>query len=299
MEQMGVQVVETPEALRAARKRLVGYVGAVYTMGALHNGHLSLVSQARDENDAVVASIFVNPTQFAPGEDLSAYPRDLERDLKLLERAGVDVVFTPTPEVMYLPYHQTVVTVEEVSQGLEGGARPDHFRGVATIVTKLFNLTQPTVAYFGQKDAQQVVVVRRMVRDLNIPVEIVVCPTMREADGLAMSSRNAYLTKEERAKASVIYQAMKITADAYDEGERDPEALRRIARSTLEREPLAQVEYVSINSPGTLYGIHKPTDDPLLLTMAVKFGRPRLLDNCLLPYALNNREHLTEILGVV
>ena len=294
-----MQVVETPEALRAVRKRLVGYVGAVYTMGALHNGHLALVSQAREENDAVVASIFVNPTQFSPGEDLSSYPRDLDRDLDLMEQVGVDVVFTPTPEVMYLPYHQTYVTVDEVSKGLEGSSRPDHFRGVATVVAKLFNLTQPTVAYFGQKDAQQVVVIRRMVRDLNIPVEIAVCPTIREADGVAMSSRNAYLKKNERAAASVLYQAMKTAADAYDEGEREPDELREIARSVLQREPLAEVDYVSINSPRTLYGIHKPTDEPLLLTMAVKIGKPRLLDNCLLPYALNNREHLTEILGVV
>lgn len=296
---MGVQVVETPEALRAVRKRLLGYVGAVYTMGALHDGHLALVSQARDENDAVIASIFVNPTQFAPGEDYLSYPRDLERDLAMLERAGVDVVFTPSADKMYLPYHQTSVIVDEVSQGLEGASRPDHFRGVATVVNKLFNLSQPTTAYFGQKDAQQVVVIRRMVRDLNMPVEIAVCPTVREGDGLAKSSRNAYLTPDERERATVLYRAMKTTADLYDEGERNPDVLRQAARAVLDAEPEAKIDYVSINSPGTLYGIHKPTDDPMLLTMAVKIGKPRLLDNCLLPYALNNREHLTEILGVV
>lgn len=268
-------------------------------MGALHDGHLALVSQARDENDAVIASIFVNPTQFAPGEDYLSYPRDLERDLAMLERAGVDVVFTPSADKMYLPYHQTSVIVDEVSQGLEGASRPDHFRGVATVVNKLFNLSQPTTAYFGQKDAQQVVVIRRMVRDLNMPVEIAVCPTVREGDGLAKSSRNAYLTPDERERATVLYRAMKTTADLYDEGERNPDVLRQAARAVLDAEPEAKIDYVSINSPGTLYGIHKPTDDPMLLTMAVKIGKPRLLDNCLLPYALNNREHLTEILGVV
>lgn len=294
-----MQIVETTEQLRAVRRRLVGYVGAFYTMGALHYGHLSLVSQARDENDAVIASIFVNPTQFAPGEDFNSYPRNLERDLELLDRAGVDVVFTPTPEMMYLPYHQTLVIVDEVSQGLEGASRPDHFRGVATIVSKLFNLTQPTVAYFGQKDAQQVVVIRRMVRDLNFPVEIAVCPTVREADGLAMSSRNVYLKPDERQAATALFRSMKVAADAYDEGERSPQALRMVALSVLEAEPKAQVDYVSLNSPSTLYGIHQPTDEPMLLTMAVRIGKPRLLDNCLLPYSLNNREHLTEILGVI
>jgi pantoate--beta-alanine ligase len=294
-----VQVVETPEALRTVRKRLVGYVGAVYTMGALHAGHLSLVSQARDENDAVIASIFVNPMQFAPGEDFTSYPRALERDLDLLDKAGVDVVFTPTPQEMYLPYHQTSVIVDEIGQGLEGASRPDHFRGVATIVAKLFNLTQPTITYFGQKDAQQVVVIRRMARDLNMPVEITVCPTVREQDGLAMSSRNAYLKPDERRAATTLYRALSAAADAYDEGERSQEELRRITRSVLDSEPLARVDYVAINDPRTLYGAHDSTDEPLLLSMAVKIGKPRLIDNCLLPYALNNREHLTEILGVV
>ncbi len=296
---MVVQIVETPEALRAARKRLSGYVGAVNTMGALHYGHLSLVSQARDENDAVVVSVFVNPTQFAPGEDFDNYPRSLERDLEMLDRAGVDVVFTPTPGVMYLPHHQTSVIVDEVSQGLEGASRPDHFRGVATVVCKLLNLMQPTVVYFGQKDAQQVVVIRRMVRDLNMPVEVAVCPTVRESDGLAMSSRNVYLQPDERLAAAALYRSMKAAADRYDEGERSPEALRATALEVLAAEVKARVEYVSLNHPNTLYGIHKPTDDPMLLTMAVKIGKPRLLDNCLLPYALNNREHLSEILGVI
>ncbi|HLU09123.1 MAG TPA: pantoate--beta-alanine ligase [Oceanobacillus sp.] len=296
---MGVQVVETPEALRAVRRRLAGYIGAVYTMGALHEGHLSLLNTAREENDALIASIFINPTQFAPGEDYANYPRTLERDLELMDRAGVDVVFTPSPQDMYLPFHQTSVIVDEVSQGLEGASRPNHFRGVATVVAKLFNLTQPTTAYFGQKDAQQVVVIRRMVRDLNIPVEIAVCPTVREPDGLAMSSRNAYLKPDERKAAASLYRALKAAADAYDHGERDPSVLRMIACEELYREPLAIVDYVAINHPHTLYGVHEPTDEPILLSMAVKIGAPRLLDNCLLPYSLNNREHLTEILGVV
>lgn len=294
-----MQVVDTPEALRAARRRLSGYVGAVYTMGALHSGHLTLLNSAREENDALIASIFVNPMQFSPGEDFANYPRTLEHDLELMEKTGVDVLFLPTPQEMYLPYHQTSVIVDEVSQGLEGASRPDHFRGVATVVAKLFNLTQPNTAYFGQKDAQQVVVIRRMVRDLNIPVEIAVCPTVREPDGLAMSSRNAYLKSDERAAAASLYRAMKTAADAYDEGERNPEELRLITRDVLDDQPLAKVDYVAINDPRTLYGIHEPVDHPILLSMAVKIGAPRLLDNCLLPYALNNREHLTEILGVV
>lgn len=256
---MVVQIVETPEALRAARKRLSGYVGAVNTMGALHYGHLSLVSQARDENDAVVVSVFVNPTQFAPGEDFDNYPRSLERDLEMLDRAGVDVVFTPTPGVMYLPHHQTSVIVDEVSQGLEGASRPDHFRGVATVVCKLLNLMQPTVVYFGQKDAQQVVVIRRMVRDLNMPVEVAVCPTVRESDGLAMSSRNVYLQPDERLAAAALYRSMKAAADRYDEGERSPEALRATALEVLAAEVKARVEYVSLNHPNTLSSISRPT----------------------------------------
>ncbi len=292
-----LQQVETIPELRAARRRLDGRVGVVPTMGALHDGHRSLVQAARNDNDAVIATIFVNPTQFAPGEDFTAYPRDLERDLDELEEAGVDIVFTPTPDEMYPSGFQTTVNVEVVSTGLEGERRPGHFQGVATVVSKLFHLTQPDAAYFGQKDAQQVVVLRRMVRDLDFPLEIVVCPTIREPDGLAMSSRNRYLTLPQREAASVIYRALRATADAYLLGERQPSELRATARDVLRSEPLAEIDYVAISDPRTLFGVHEPTDDPILLSVAVRIGKPRLLDNCLLPWSLNDRSGLTAVLG--
>ena len=288
---------ETIEELRAARARLKGQVGLVPTMGALHEGHRSLVQAAREDNDAVIATIFVNPTQFAPGEDFAAYPRDLEHDLDIFEKEGVDLVFTPPPDQIYPPGFQTYIDLEVVATGLEGDRRPGHFKGVATVVAKLFNLTQPDKAYFGQKDAQQVVVIRRMARDLNFPLEIIVCPTAREQDGLAMSSRNAYLNMAQREAAGVIYRAMRTTADAYDRGERLPANLRSIARSVLETEPLAEIDYVAINDPRKLFGIHESSDDPLLLSMVVKIGKPRLLDNCLLPWSLNTRAGLTSLLG--
>lgn len=292
-----MQVIETIEGLRAARRAMGGRVGLVPTMGALHAGHLTLAEHARADNDAVIATIFVNPAQFAPNEDFSAYPRDLPRDLDLLEKAGVDVVFTPSPADIYPPGFQTFVKVDHVTQGLEGDQRPGHFRGVATVVTKLFNLTQPDAAYFGQKDAQQVVVIRRMVSDLNFPVEIAVIPTVREADGLAMSSRNVYLTPDQRRSASVIYRALVAAAQAYDEGERTPANLRAVAKSVLKTEEAAEIEYVAVNDPRTLMGVHEAADKPLLMSIAVKIGKPRLLDNCLLPWALNTREGLGATLG--
>jgi pantoate--beta-alanine ligase len=294
---MMLRQVDTIEELRTARSQLKGSVGVTLTMGALHAGHLSLVQAAREDNDAVIATIFVNPTQFAPGEDLAAYPRDLDRDLDLLEKAGIDLVFTPPPEEMYPAGYETSVNVEFVSTGLEGDRRPGHFKGVATVVAKFFNLTCPDRSYFGQKDAQQVVVLRRMVRDLNFPVEIIVIPTEREPDGLAFSSRNAYLNMAQREAASVIYRALRAASDAYSEGERLPATLRMVARSVIETEPLAEVDYVAINDPRTLFGVHDPTDDPLLLSLVVKIGKPRLLDNCLLPWSLNDRAGLTGILG--
>jgi pantoate--beta-alanine ligase len=288
---------ETVEALRAAHAEMKGSIGLVPTMGALHPGHLSLVQAAREDNDFVIATIFVNPTQFAPGEDLASYPRDLDRDLDLLEKANVDLVFTPTPEVMYPQGFQTYINLEVVALGLEGERRPGHFRGVATVVAKLFNLTQPTRAYFGQKDAQQVVVIRRMVRDLNFPLDVVVIPTKREQDGLAMSSRNAYLNMAQREAAGVLYRALRGASDAYEKGERSPAVLRGLARRVLETEPLAQVEYVATNDPRTLFGVHGPGDDPVLLSLVVQIGKPRLLDNCLLPWSLNDRAGLTALLG--
>lgn len=294
-----MRVIESPRELQAVRRRLLGYVGAVYTMGALHAGHLSLVKQAREENDAVIVSIFLNPTQFNNSDDLAQYPRTLERDLELLETAGVDIVFTPTPEAMYPPHFQTTVQVEDVSDGLEGAARPHHFRGVATVVAKLFNLTQPVHTYFGQKDAQQVVVIRRMVRDLDFPIHVVVCPTVREADGLALSSRNVHLSDAERAAAPALYWALRRAAEVYDSGEREPAALRAAAREVLGKEPLINIDYIALNDPANLHGVHTAIETPLLLSIAAVLGKTRLIDNCLLPWSLNTQEDLTALLGCV
>lgn len=292
-----METFNTLEAFRQARTQLTGRVGLVPTMGALHAGHLALVEQARSENDVVVVTIFVNPTQFGPNEDLAAYPRDLPRDLALLQAAGVDVVFTPTPDVIYPPGYQTYIEVEQVAQGLEGARRPGHFRGVATVVAKLFNITQPHIAYFGQKDAQQVAVIRRMVHDLNFPLEIAVCPTLREADGLAMSSRNAYLTPEQRQAAPVVYRALQAAADAYEAGMSDPEALRLTMLAMLHLEALATPEYVSAADARTLRELDAATDVPILLSLAVRVGKTRLIDNLLLPRELNTRAGLGQVLG--
>ena len=276
-----MQVVETIAEVRRIRRELKGSWGLVPTMGYLHAGHLSLVERARQENDHVGVSIFVNPTQFGPAEDLAAYPRDLPRDLALLEAAGADLVWAPPVAEAYPPGFQTYVTVEEVTKVLEGAARPGHFRGVATVVAKLFNVFQPDRAYFGQKDAQQVVVIRQMARDLDFPLEVVVCPTVREPDGLAMSSRNVYLTPEQRAAASVLYRALCAARDAWLAGEHDGERLRHIMRAVLDAEPLAHTEYVSAADPVTLQELGD-AGQGVLLSMAVRIGRARLIDNMLL-----------------
>ncbi len=278
-----MRVVRTLDELRRARAALPAPVGFVPTMGYLHEGHLSLVRCAKAENASVVVSIFVNPTQFGPDEDLETYPRDLERDLRLLEAEGVDVVWTPTPEVMYPSGYQTWVTVEELTRVLEGAHRPGHFRGVTTVVSKLFLGVWPHRAYFGQKDAQQARVLLQMVRDLNFPIEMVVCPTVREPDGLAMSSRNTYLNPEERRAATVLYRALQAAQAAYDAGERDAETLRQRMREVLAQEPLARVQYVSCADPDTLQELHGPVTRALL-SLAVFIGNTRLIDNVLLGY---------------
>jgi pantoate--beta-alanine ligase len=252
-------------------------------MGALHAGHLSLARRARAENDSLIATIFVNPTQFGPGEDLASYPRSLPRDLAVLRDAQADLVFTPSPQMMYPPGFQTFVDVTGVSQGLEGEHRPNHFRGVATVVAKLFNLTQPHRAYFGQKDAQQVAVIRQMVRDLNFALEIVVCPTVREADGLAMSSRNVYLSPEQRTAATVLFRALTAAHNRYAAGERDPERLRQTMLTELGTERKAQPEYVSVADAETLRELQTAIERAALLSMAVRIGKTRLIDNLLLP----------------
>jgi len=250
-------------------------------MGYLHEGHLSLVRRARQECESVVVSIFVNPAQFGPGEDLARYPRDLERDLHLLEPLGVDLLWAPTEEVMYPPGFQTWVEVEGLTRPLEGAARPGHFRGVTTVVAKLFNAVQPQVAYFGQKDAQQATVIRRMTQDLNFPIEIVVCPTVREADGLAMSSRNVYLDPQQRRAATVLYRALSAARAAYDGGERQAERLRQVMRQVLASEPLAQVQYVSCADYETLEELEQ-VRGRALLSLAVFIGKTRLIDNFVL-----------------
>ena len=273
-----MKTVTTLTELRAIRAGLPEPVGFVPTMGYLHEGHLSLARRAKEECASVVASIFVNPTQFGPGEDLSKYPRDLARDLRLLESAGVALVWTPTPEVMYPSGFQTWVTVEELTKGLEGAARPGHLRGVTTVVAKLFNAVQPRRAYFGQKDAQQAAVIRQMTKDLDFPIEIVVCPTVREADGLAMSSRNAYLNPEERKAATVLFRALGAAKAAYENGERRAETLRRIMTETINVEPLATLQYISCAEYDTLQEL-ETVAGKALLSMAVFVGKTRLIDN--------------------
>lgn len=255
--------------------------GLVPTMGYLHAGHLSLVRRARQENDRTAVSIYVNPTQFAPTEDLDKYPRDLEGDLGLLRDEGVDLVFTPTDRVMYPPGFQTVVEVQEITRLLEGTSRPTHFRGVATVVAKLLNIVQPAHAYFGQKDAQQAAVIRRMVADLNINVQIVVCPIVREPDGLAMSSRNARLTHEARRQAPVLFRALSTAQGAYRDGERQASVLRAHMQSTIAKASLARLDYVSVADPESLEELELVTGGALL-SLAVFFGDVRLIDNLLL-----------------
>lgn len=277
-----MKVVTTIAELRAARAELVEPVGMVPTMGFLHEGHLSLVKAAQQACASVAVSIFVNPTQFGPTEDLDAYPRDLEHDLALLEAEGVDLVWVPTPEVMYPAGYQTWVTVEKVTQPLEGARRPTHFRGVTTVVNKLFNAVQPQKAFFGQKDAQQVAVLQRMVQDLNMPVEIVVCPIVREADGLAKSSRNTYLNPAERQAALVLSRSLQTADRLYRAGERSAGKILDAMHAVFAAEPLAQVQYLSCADRSTLLELDEITDGALL-SMAVYIGKTRLIDNLILP----------------
>jgi pantoate--beta-alanine ligase len=276
-----MNVVVTLDEIRLARSKLVKPIGFVPTMGFLHEGHISLIQQASQECASVVVSIFVNPTQFGPHEDLEKYPRDLQRDLDMLNSADVDVVWTPTSEVMYPTGYQTWVSVEDITKPLEGAMRPGHFRGVATVVAKLFNAVQPQRAYFGQKDAQQAVVIRQMSRDLNFPIEIVVCPTMREPDGLAMSSRNVYLSPEERESSLVVSRSLFQAQAAFDAGEHDAGRLKSLVLDTLASEPLVKVQYVSCAHPDTLQELEGQVDRAVL-SLAVTIGKTRLIDNVLL-----------------
>jgi len=264
--------------IRALRQKLSGSVGFVPTMGYLHEGHLALVKQARIENSAVIVSIYVNPAQFGPREDFGAYPRELNRDLELLRGEGVDIVFVPSDDEMYPPEFSSWVDVEKVTERLEGASRPGHFRGVATVVATLFNIVQPSRAYFGQKDTQQVVVIKRMVADLNMGIEVVVVPTVRESDGLAMSSRNIYLSPGERQAATILFKALTLARQLRRGGEKDAEKIRRQMTSLIQKEPLARIDYVSIADAETLEELSL-IDRPALASLAVRIGKTRLIDN--------------------
>ena len=271
------EIGEVRRLLEPAR-RAGKSIGLVPTMGYLHEGHLSLVEKARAENDRVVVSIFVNPTQFGPGEDSQRYPRDLPRDLDLCARAGVGLVFTPEPSEMYPAGFQTRVEVESLSQGLCGGSRPGHFRGVATVVAKLFAIVQPDRAYFGEKDAQQLRVIERMTMDLSLPVRIVPVPTLRESDGLAMSSRNVYLGAEERRAALVLYRALMLARDLTAAGMRRAAEIKRRMLSLIEAEPMARLDYLAIVDSDTLAPVEE-LQKPVLIALAVYIGKTRLIDN--------------------
>jgi pantoate--beta-alanine ligase len=273
-----MQVVRTIAEIRALRLRLRSTVGFVPTMGYFHEGHLALVRKARNENAAVIVSIYVNPAQFGPREDFGAYPRDLDRDLDLLRKEGTDVVFVPLDDEMYPREFSSWVDVEKVTERLEGASRPGHFRGVATIVAKLFNIVQPTRAYFGQKDAQQVMVIKRMAADLNMDMEVVIVPTVRESDGLAMSSRNTYLSPTERQAATILFKALTLARQLRGRGEKDAEIIRGKMAALIGKEPMARVDYVSIADAETLKELDS-LDRPAVASLAVRVGKTRLIDN--------------------
>jgi len=254
-------------------------IALVPTMGALHDGHLSLVTAARERADYVVVSVFVNPTQFAPGEDFEAYPRDIERDIDLLGAEGADLVFTPTPEVMYAPDAEVTVDPGPLGAVLEGATRPSHFRGVCTVVTKLLAVTAPDLAFFGEKDYQQLAVLRRMARDLDLPVKVIGCPTVRECDGLAMSSRNVYLSRDERAAATVLYRALRSAEMLALDGERDARVLEEAMRSQIDSEPLAALDYAMVTDAATLASLDTLGAVPARALIAARMGATRLIDN--------------------
>jgi pantoate--beta-alanine ligase len=258
-------------------------IGLVPTMGALHEGHLSLVREARRMCDVVVVTVFVNPTQFGPGEDFARYPRDLTQDTTRLADYNVDYIFAPAVEEIYPKNFSTYVTVEGLSDPMEGAARPGHFRGVATVLTVLFNTVRPDFAFFGQKDAQQTLVVKRLVRDLAFEIEVVVLPTVREASGLALSSRNAYLSADDRRAAAVLYRALSQAREVYNEGERGPKRLAETVRAQIEAEPRARLEYVGVVDAETMEKLDRiPDDRPVLIALAARVGGTRLIDNIVL-----------------
>jgi len=276
-----MQIARTIAEMKALRMKSLGSIGFVPTMGYLHDGHLALIKQARAENSVVVASIFVNPTQFGPTEDFKTYPRNTERDLALLEKERTDIVFMPSAEEMYPERFGSWVEVEKVTDRLEGSCRPGHFKGVATVVAKLFNIVEPTCAYFGQKDAQQALVIKKMAADLNMNLEVIVTPTVRESDGLAMSSRNVYLNPQERQAAAVLFKALTLAQNLWEKGDRNAERIRQEMTSLISKEPLAKIEYVSIADAQTLEELSE-IDRPALASLAVRIGKTRLIDNMVL-----------------
>ena len=277
-----MRVLSTIESFGQARGQLRGALGLVPTMGYLHEGHLALVRRARAESDNLAVSIFVNPSQFGPSEDFYTYPRDMERDLALLATEGADLVFAPSAEDMYPPGFDTWVEVGDLAKRLEGKHRPGHFRGVATVVAKLFNIVRPNRAYFGQKDGQQLAIIRRLVADLNMGIDIVAVPTVRETDGLALSSRNMYLTPEQRRAAPVIYRALCRAQRLWGDGERSGERLRREVRHILQQEPLiGGIDYVSVADASSLQELDT-IQQPAMVSLAVHMGKARLIDNILL-----------------
>ncbi len=276
-----MQIARSIPEMKALRGKCAEHVGFVPTMGYLHEGHLELVRIARRENPVAVVSIFVNPTQFAPNEDYKAYPRDLDRDLSLLEGVKTDIVFIPESADMYAGGYNTWVDVQGITATLEGKARPTHFRGVTTVCNKLFNIVQPHKAYFGQKDAQQALVIQKMAADLNMNLEVVVCPTIREKDGLAMSSRNTYLTGNERISATVLYRALCLAGDMFAKGERDAVIIRKAMTDLISQEPAAKIDYVSIADLQTLAELDTIAGKALV-SLAVRLGKPRLIDNIVL-----------------
>jgi pantoate--beta-alanine ligase len=280
-----MKICTTIDEMRAACRELRGKrgrLGFIPTMGALHDGHLSLVRAAKGSCDVVAASIFVNPKQFGPNEDFGTYPRAFERDRSLLENDSVDLLFVPPVEEMYQPGAVTWVTVKELSNKLDGRSRPGHFRAVTTVVAKLFHIVEPDAAFFGQKDAAQVAILRRMVRDLNFPVEIVVCPIVREPDGLAMSSRNAYLDSQQRKQALVLHRALMKVRKLADQGERNAARLLATAREELASEPLVRLDYLEIVNPDSLDAVEDISTGAMMVVAAF-VGTTRLIDNIVLP----------------
>ena len=280
-----MKICKTIEEMRSASRdtrREGKRFSFVPTMGALHEGHLSLVRDAKAKSDVVAVSIFVNPLQFGPTEDLAKYPRSFERDREFLEKEAVDILFAPQPEDMYPKGAVTYVTVEGLSEKLCGRSRPGHFRGVTTVVAKLFHIAEPDLAFFGQKDAAQATIIRRMVRDLNLPVEIVVCPIIREPDGLAMSSRNVYLRPEERKAAPVLNRSLTETKNRFDQGERNARKLIAAGKRVMAQESRVRLDYFEIVDPDTLDPVLEVTRSALV-AIAALVGNTRLIDNILLP----------------